>query len=98
MNLLNNIEQFAKEFQPIVIEIDLADVPFYKKIPKNFKPYKPKLLLNVMKRLKKSLKGTERVILIGKASSPWLTKAKPLVCIYIFYTYYHSICIKEIVW
>lgn len=74
--------QFAKTYQPVVVEVDLADVPFYKKIPKDFKLlYKPVLMAKLIKRLMKKLKATERVIIIGKATTPWLTNARRLVSI-----------------
>lgn len=78
--------QFATTYQPVVIEVDLADVPFYKKIPKNLKMYKPKLMEKTLQKLLKSLKKTERVLIVGKATSPWLTSKKKLVC--IMYLYY----------
>jgi len=64
-----------------VIEVDLADVPFYKKIPKDLKEYKPKLMAKLMIKLLKSLSKSDRIIIIGKATSPWLTVKTKLVCI-----------------
>lgn len=76
--------QFAITYQPVLIEVDLADVPFYKKIPKELKLYKPKLMEKTLLKLLKSFKRTERVIIIGKATSPWLTSKTKLVCIMIY--------------
>jgi len=67
-------------YQPVVIEVDLADVPFYKKIPNDLKPFKPKLMARVLTKLLKSIKNTERVLIVGKATKPWLTAGKKLVC------------------
>jgi len=64
-----------------VIEVDLADVPFYKKIPKDLKVYKPNLMAKLMMKILKSLNKSDRVIVIGKATSPWLTSKTKLVCI-----------------
>jgi len=64
-----------------VIEVDLADVPFYKKIPKDLKVYKPNLMAKLMTKLLKSLSKSDRVLVIGKATSPWLTSKTKLVCI-----------------
>jgi len=64
-----------------VIEVDLADVPFYKNIPKDLNIYKPKLMETLLIKLLKSLSKTDSIIVIGKATSPWLTVKTKLVCI-----------------
>lgn len=74
--------QFVTTYQPVVIEIDLADIPFYKKIPANLKMYNPKLFANFLKKLLKSFNKTDRVLIVGKAESPWLTASKNLVSIF----------------
>ncbi|XP_060876495.1 dynein regulatory complex protein 11-like isoform X1 [Metopolophium dirhodum] len=76
--LVNNIIKFAKTYQPVVIEVDLADVPFYKKIPKDLKVYQPNLMAKLMIKLLKSLSKSDRIIVIGKATSPWLTAGTKL--------------------
>lgn len=43
-------------------------------------------MAKLMKRLMKKLKTTERVIIIGKATTPWLTNAHRLVCIQYKYS------------
>lgn len=76
-----NLIQFAKQCQPVVIEVDLADVPFYKNIPNDLKVYKPSLMQKLLIKLVKSLSKSDRIIVIGKARSPWLTTKTKLVCI-----------------
>ncbi|KAL4090726.1 hypothetical protein QTP88_025507 [Uroleucon formosanum] len=71
--LVKNIIKFATTYQPVVIEVDLADVPFYKNIPKDLKIYKPNLMAKLLIKLLKSLNKSDRIIVIGKATSPWLT-------------------------
>ncbi|CAH1738693.1 unnamed protein product [Aphis gossypii] len=71
--LVKNIITFAKQCQPVVIEVDLADVPFYKNIPNELKVYKPSLMQKLLIKLVKSLSKSDRIIVIGKARSPWLT-------------------------
>lgn len=84
--IINDVTvQFAKTYQPVVIEVDMADVPFYKKTPKELKLLKPQFMKHMVQRLLKSIKKTERILIIGKATSPWLTASKKLVSImYIF--------------
>jgi len=64
-----------------VIEVDLADVPFYKNIPKSLKVYKPNLMAKLLVKLVKSLSKSDRILVVGKATSPWLTSKTKLVCI-----------------
>lgn len=65
-----------------MIEVDLADVPFYKNIPNDLKEYKPNLMVKLLTMLLKSISKSDRIILIGKATSPWLTVKTKLVRIY----------------
>jgi len=75
------IVQFVRTYQPVVIEVDLADVPFYTKTPNHFKPYRPSLMKKLLLKLSKAFEKTDRVMIVGKATNPWLTVAKELVCI-----------------
>ncbi|VVC37808.1 P-loop containing nucleoside triphosphate hydrolase [Cinara cedri] len=81
---VNNIVTMVEVYQPVVIEVDWADVPFYvtKHIPNQLKSFKPKLLKTVLVKLLKSLKSSERVIIIGKAMCPWLTVGQTLSSVF----------------
>lgn len=89
--------QFAKIYQPVVIEVDLAEIPFYKHIPKGLKIYNPMLMAKLLEKLLKSFKKTDQVIIIGNAVEPWKTSAKKLVYILCYlsnkskeiYSYYY---------
>ncbi|XP_025193072.1 dynein regulatory complex protein 11-like, partial [Melanaphis sacchari] len=76
--LVKNVIKLAKTYQPVVIEVDLADVPFYKSIPNDLKVYKPNLMQKLLIKLMKSLNKADRIIVIGKARSPWLTSKTKL--------------------
>ncbi|XP_050433854.1 dynein regulatory complex protein 11-like [Adelges cooleyi] len=69
----------AKEYQPVVIVVEMADVPFYKKMSKELKQFNPKLVANLLGKLVKTFVKTDRILVVGNAVSPWLCAGAKLV-------------------
>lgn len=68
----------AREFQPAILFIEEAHRVFYKKVPSEEKYMSPTLLAPyIQKKILKPIKKTDKIVLLGTTSLPWL--AKPLL-------------------
>ncbi|CAG5092614.1 Similar to IQCA1L: IQ and AAA domain-containing protein 1-like (Homo sapiens) [Cotesia congregata] len=68
--------------QAVIILIDGGDKPWWKKLPPEDKEAKPKRIKKLLKKIRKSIKSGDQLLILGLASAPWKT-SKPF---YSFYT------------
>nr|ACE75190.1 IQ calmodulin-binding motif-containing protein [Glyptapanteles flavicoxis] len=68
--------------QAVIILIDGGDKPWWRKVPPEDKATKPKRIKALLKKIRKSIKPGDQLLILGLASAPWKT-SKPF---YSFYT------------
>ncbi|XP_044589982.1 IQ and AAA domain-containing protein 1-like [Cotesia glomerata] len=68
--------------QAVIILIDGGDKPWWRKLPPEDKEAKPKRIKKLLKKIRKSIKLGDQLLILGLASAPWKT-SKPF---YNFYT------------
>lgn len=72
--MLNLVNKVSRIMQPTIILVNNADKLFYKKVPKEEKEFDPtRLSKDFFKELVKPLKASDKVMIIGTASEPWLS-------------------------
>ncbi|KAM4626953.1 dynein regulatory complex protein 11 [Discoglossus pictus] len=79
---LHPIKHVARQLQPSVIWIGDAEKTFYKKVPKAEKPLEPKRLKKDLPKVLKSLKGEDRILIVGTSQRPFDAEIKPLCKVY----------------
>ncbi|KAH9644163.1 hypothetical protein HF086_008652 [Spodoptera exigua] len=73
--MLNYINKISRMMQPTVILVDKADKMFYKKVPKEEKNFDPTRLSKLFfKEIVKPLGTSDKILVIGTATEPWLAK------------------------
>lgn len=78
--LCHMVNKVSRILQPSVIFIDGAEKPFYKKVPKPEKQFKPKKMKKyIFKDLVKPILPEDRVMLLSTSNQPWNTAAKPFI-------------------
>lgn len=76
--LIHLVLKLSAVLQPSIIFIDGAEKTFYKKVPAEDRPFKPKAVAGLLKGISKKLKPENRVMFIASSTRPWLAKAKPM--------------------
>ncbi|KAK9869258.1 hypothetical protein WA026_003009 [Henosepilachna vigintioctopunctata] len=75
--LTHLVMKMARILQPSILYIDGAEKTFYKKVPPAEKSLEPKRLGKVLlKKMVKTIRPDDRVMLLGISSQPWLAQAK----------------------
>lgn len=78
-NMFNYVNKISRLMQPTVILVDNADKLFYKKVPKEEKMFDPtRLSKDFFKEIIKPLSHNDRIMVIGTATEPWLSKSGPM--------------------
>ncbi|KAI4872327.1 hypothetical protein NFI96_027755 [Prochilodus magdalenae] len=80
--MLHMVFKVARLMQPSVIWIGEAEKMFYKKVPKEEKELDPKRLKKDLPKILKSIKGGDRVLIIGTTNSPLNADLKSLCKLY----------------
>lgn len=77
--ILSFVSKISKIMQPTVILVENADKVFYKRVPKEEKHLEPaRLAKDLFKEIIKPIAKTDKILVIGTAAEPWLSKAKPM--------------------
>lgn len=75
--LVHLVMKMAKILQPSVLFLNAAEKPFYKKVPPEEKDLEPKRLGPVLlKKVVKTIKPEDRVMLLGLCKQPWAAAKK----------------------
>lgn len=73
------INKISRLMQPTIILIDNADKLFYKKVPPEEKMFDPtRLSKDIFKEIVKPLKTQDKIMILGTATEPWLSKSAPM--------------------
>lgn len=73
------VNKVSRLMQPTVILIENVDKTFYKKVPKEEKMFDPtRLQKDFFKEFIKPLTQQDKILIVGTASEPWLSKKAPL--------------------
>ncbi|XP_029906335.1 dynein regulatory complex protein 11 isoform X2 [Myripristis murdjan] len=80
--MLHMVFKVARLMQPSVIWIGDAEKMFYKKVPKEEKELDPKRLKKDLPKVLKSIKGEDRVLVVGTAKDPLSADIKSLCKMY----------------
>ncbi|GAA6072412.1 dynein regulatory complex protein 11 isoform X1, partial [Tachysurus ichikawai] len=80
--MLHMVFKVARLMQPSVIWIGDAEKMFYKKIPKEEKDLDPRRLKKDLPKILKSIKGEDRVLIIGTTDNPVSADLKSLCRLY----------------
>ncbi|KAG7260443.1 LOW QUALITY PROTEIN: hypothetical protein CRUP_029442 [Coryphaenoides rupestris] len=80
--MLHMVFKVARLMQPSVIWIGDAEKMFYKKVPKEEKELDPKRLKKDLPKALKSIRGEDRVLVIGTTRDPQSADIKPLCQVY----------------
>ncbi|XP_053360215.1 dynein regulatory complex protein 11-like [Clarias gariepinus] len=80
--MLHMVFKVARLMQPSVVWIGDADKMFYKKIPKEEKELDPKRLKKDLPKILKSIKGEDRVLIVGTTNNPVNADLKSLLKLY----------------
>ncbi|GBP11343.1 Dynein regulatory complex protein 11 [Eumeta japonica] len=78
-DLFMHVNKIARFMQPTVILINDVEKTFYKRVPPEEKFFDPtRLQKDFYKQIVKGLKGVDKILVIGLASEPWLSKGPTL--------------------
>ncbi|XP_010903284.3 dynein regulatory complex protein 11 [Esox lucius] len=80
--MLHLVFKVARLLQPSVVWIGDAEKMFYKKVPKEDKELDPKRLKKDLPKILKSLKGEDRVLVVGTTQDPFNVDLKSLCKVY----------------
>ncbi|KAL2089973.1 hypothetical protein ACEWY4_014661 [Coilia grayii] len=80
--MLHMVFKVARALQPSVIWIGDAEKTFYKKVPKEEKELDPKRLKKDLPKILKTIKGEDRVLIIGTTREPYNADIKGLCKVY----------------
>ncbi|XP_067250755.1 dynein regulatory complex protein 11 [Chanodichthys erythropterus] len=80
--MLHLVFKVARLMQPSVIWIGDAEKMFYKKVPKDEKELDPKRLKKDLPKILKSIKGEDRVLIVGTTNDPHSADLKSLCKFY----------------
>ncbi|XP_026882038.2 dynein regulatory complex protein 11 [Electrophorus electricus] len=80
--MLHMVFKVARLLQPSVVWIGDAEKMFYKKVPKEEKELDPKRLKKDLPKVLKSIKGEDRILIIGTTNSPLNADLKSLCKVY----------------
>ncbi|KAM9849670.1 dynein regulatory complex protein 11-like [Aulostomus maculatus] len=80
--MLHMVFKVARLLQPSVIWIEDAEKMFYKKVPKEEKKLEPTRLKKNLLKILKSVKGEDRLLLVGTTKNPHSTDMKSLCEMY----------------
>uniref|UniRef100_A0A4W4GSG1 AAA+ ATPase domain-containing protein n=1 Tax=Electrophorus electricus TaxID=8005 RepID=A0A4W4GSG1_ELEEL len=80
--MLHMVFKVARLLQPSVVWIGDAEKMFYKKVPKEEKEVNPKRLKKDLPKVLKSIKGEDRILIIGTTNSPLNADLKSLCKVY----------------
>ncbi|KPJ10274.1 IQ and AAA domain-containing protein 1 [Papilio machaon] len=73
--MFNLINKVSRLMQPAIILVSDADKIFYKKVPPEEKMFDPtRLQKDLFKEIVKPISEKDKILVIGTASEPWLTK------------------------
>ncbi|KAI3380450.1 hypothetical protein SNEBB_001676 [Seison nebaliae] len=75
--LMHLVSKVGRNLQPTVILINNCDKIFMKKVPKTDKT-DPKRLKKVLPKFLKTIKGDDRLVVVGTTSTPYNAQVKPL--------------------
>ncbi|KAJ8375465.1 hypothetical protein SKAU_G00060450 [Synaphobranchus kaupii] len=80
--MLHIVFKVARLMQPSVVWIGDAEKMFYKKVPKEEKELDPKRLKKDLPKILKSIKGEDRVLIVGTTQDPFNADIKSLCKVY----------------
>ncbi|XP_062308782.1 dynein regulatory complex protein 11 isoform X3 [Osmerus eperlanus] len=80
--MLHMVFKVARLMQPSVVWIGNAEKMFYKKVPKEEKELDPKRLKKDLPKILKSIKGEDRVLVVGTTRDPLSADLKSLCKVY----------------
>ncbi|KAM6963282.1 dynein regulatory complex protein 11 [Aplochiton taeniatus] len=80
--MLHMVFKVARLMQPSVVWIGNAEKMFYKKVPKEEKELDPKRLKKDLPKVLKSIKGEDRVLVVGTTQDPLSADLKSLCKVY----------------
>ncbi|MCJ8734625.1 hypothetical protein PDJAM_G00237410 [Pangasius djambal] len=80
--LLHMVFKVARLMQPSVVWIGDAEKMFYKKIPKEEKELDPKRLKKDLPKVLKTIKGEDRILIVGTTNNPLSADLKSLCKLY----------------
>ncbi|KAL7884540.1 hypothetical protein AOLI_G00073100 [Acnodon oligacanthus] len=80
--MLHLVFKVARLMQPSVVWIGDAEKMFYKKVPKEEKELDPKRLKKDLPKILKSIKGEDRVLIVGTTNNPLSADLKSLCKLY----------------
>ncbi|XP_046905640.1 dynein regulatory complex protein 11 isoform X2 [Hypomesus transpacificus] len=80
--MLHMVFKVARLMQPSVVWIGDAEKMFYKKVPKEEKELDPKRLKKDLPKILKSIKGEDRVLVVGTTRDPLSADLKSLCKVY----------------
>ncbi|KAL6459341.1 hypothetical protein MHYP_G00328130 [Metynnis hypsauchen] len=80
--MLHLVFKVARLMQPSVVWIGDAEKMFYKKVPKEEKELDPKRLKKDLPKILKSIKGEDRVLIVGTTNNPLSADLKLLCKLY----------------
>ncbi|XP_041913607.1 dynein regulatory complex protein 11 isoform X1 [Alosa sapidissima] len=80
--MLHMVFKVARALQPSVVWIGDAEKMFYKKVPKEEKELDPKRLKKDLPKILKTIKGEDRVLIIGTTREPFNADIKALSKVY----------------
>ncbi|KAF4072664.1 hypothetical protein AMELA_G00265580 [Ameiurus melas] len=80
--MLHMVFKVARLMQPSVVWIGDAEKMFYKKIPKEEKALDPKRLKKDLPKILKTIKGEDRILIVGTTSKPLDADLKSLCKLY----------------
>nr|XP_015209575.1 PREDICTED: IQ and AAA domain-containing protein 1-like isoform X1 [Lepisosteus oculatus] len=80
--MLHMVFKVARLMQPSVIWIGDAEKMFYKKVPKDEKELDPKRLKKDLPKILKSVKGEDRILIVGTSHQPFNADIKSLSKVY----------------
>ncbi|KAB5567105.1 hypothetical protein PHYPO_G00228940 [Pangasianodon hypophthalmus] len=80
--MLHMVFKVARLMQPSVVWIGDAEKMFYKKIPKEEKELDPKRLKKDLPKMLKTIKGEDRILIVGTTNNPLSADLKSLCKLY----------------
>ncbi|KAG5850704.1 dynein regulatory complex protein 11 [Anguilla rostrata] len=80
--MLHMVFKVARLMQPSVVWIGDAEKMFYKKVPKEEKELDPKRLKKDLPKILKSIKGEDRILIVGTTQEPFNADIKSLCKVY----------------
>ncbi|MCI4380514.1 hypothetical protein PGIGA_G00240810 [Pangasianodon gigas] len=80
--MLHMVFKVARLMQPSVVWIGDAEKMFYKKIPKEEKELDPKRLKKDLPKMLKTIKGEDRILIVGTTNNPLSADLKTLCKLY----------------